>query len=349
MNIAITPSPAADWDTYVAAQGQASVYHSVGWAALAAHVFAQRACFIEARDDEARLIGVLPLVQQRSLLFGRSLTSLPYFNYGGALGDSPAVVQALMDRAKQLAVDTGCRYIELRDVQQQPGDWLTRTDKVTLLMDLPASVAALAQQLGAKLRSQTRRADRESPLTRVGGLELLDDFYDVFCRNMHALGTPVYPKRFFAALLKRFADSCVLLVISTAEGPMAAGFLVIARGRAEIPWASCREEAKPRGFNMKLYWEALSLAIERGCSVFDFGRSSADSGTYRFKTQWGAKPVQLYWHRWERNAAAVNPELPAGSAPAPGKLRTLLTAVWMRLPLPVANFAGPLISPGLPW
>jgi hypothetical protein len=124
---------------------------------------------------------------------------------------------------------------------------------------------------------------------------------------------------------------------------------VIARGRAEIPWASCREEAKPRGFNMKLYWEALSLAIERGCSVFDFGRSSADSGTYRFKTQWGAKPVQLYWHRWERNPPAANQELPAGHAPAPGKLRTLLSAVWMRLPLPVANVAGPLISPGLPW
>jgi len=349
MIVALIDNPAADWDAYAAAHDKASVYHSVGWAALVAHVFAQHAWFIEARDSEARLIGVLPLVQQRSLLFGRSLTSLPYFNYGGALGDSPAVVQALMDRAKQLAVETGCRYLELRDVQQQPGDWLTRTDKVTLLMDLPVSVAALAQQLGAKLRSQTRRADRESPLTRVGGLELLDDFYDVFCRNMHALGTPVYPKRFFAALLKRFADSCVLLVISTAEGPMAAGFLVIARGRAEIPWASCREEAKPRGFNMKLYWEALSLAIERGCSVFDFGRSSADSGTYRFKTQWGAKPVQLYWHRWERNTAAANQELPAGHAPAPGKLRTLLSAVWMRLPLPVANFAGPLISPGLPW
>ena len=182
----------------------------------------------------------------------------------------------------------------------------------------------------------------------MGGLELLDDFYDVFCRNMHALGTPVYPKRFFAALLKRFTDECQLLVVSAESVPMAAGFLVLSRGRAEIPWAACREDAKPRGYNMKLYWEVLSLAIERGCTVFDFGRSSADSGTYRFKTQWGAKPAQLDWHRWERNP---RPEVvPAAAAnAAPGRLRTLLSQAWTRLPLPVANRIGPMISPGLPW
>lgn len=348
MNVAISNSPAADWDAYVANHPGASVYHSMGWAALVAHLFAQRACFIEARDAQGKLQGVLPLVEQSSVLFGRSLTSLPYFNYGGALGDSPEVVQALMDRARQLASETGCRYLELRDTQMQPGTWSLRTDKVTLLRDLPASTEALAQQLGAKLRSQTRRADRESPLTRVGGVELLDDFYDVFCRNMHALGTPVYPKRFFAALLKRFADNCVLLVVSTEGVPMAAGFVVLSRGRAEIPWAACREEAKPRGYNMKLYWEVLSLAIERGCTVFDFGRSSADSGTYRFKTQWGAKPVQLYWHRWERKPQPAVATIEPAHA-GPGRLRSLLSKAWTRLPLPLANRVGPLISPGLPW
>ena len=40
---------------------------------------------------------------------------------------------------------------------------------------------------------------------------------------------------------------------------------------------------------MLLYWEVLKLAIDRHYRVFDFGRSSRDSGTFRFKQQWGAQ------------------------------------------------------------
>jgi hypothetical protein len=94
---------------------------------------------------------------------------------------------------------------------------------------------------------------------------------------------------------------------------------------------------------MKLYWEVLRAVVERGCQQFDFGRSTVDSGPYRFKLQWGARPVQLYWHRWERTAAqVVRPE-------SEGKLMRFATAVWRRLPLAVANALGPLVSSSLPW
>jgi serine/alanine adding enzyme len=122
----------------------------------------------------------------------------------------------------------------------------------------------------------------------------------------------------------------------------AAGFLVFDRGRAEIPWAACLATAKPLGFNMRLYWEALSFAIEKGCRTFDFGRSTRDSGTFKFKKQWGAEPLQLYWHRWERRPRAQG-------APGESRAMRIATSTWSRLPLPVANVLGPIVSPGLPW
>jgi len=128
------------------------------------------------------------------------------------------------------------------------------------------------------------------------------------------------------------------------ERPAAAGFIVVDGTQAEIPWASCRSDAKPLGINMKLYWEALTLAIDRGCTAFDFGRSTIDGGTYRFKKQWGAEPLPLHWHRWERH-----PRADANSSASPGRFLRLATAVWQRLPLPIANLLGPRISPGLPW
>ena len=345
LSLATCERPSPDWDDFVRSRPQASPYLLGGWAELAREVFGHSAYFIEARDSAAALQGVLPLVRQKSLVFGAFLTSMPFFNYGGALADTPEVTAALMEHGRALAQRLQCRYLEFRDVAQRPGTWRMRTDKVTLVLDLPADFESLSKQLGSKLRSQVKRVERESPSVRTGAAELLPDFYDIFCRTMHELGTPVYPQRFFARILERFPDQCVLVLIDRAGRPAAAGFLVIANGRAEIPWAGCREDAKPLGFNMKLYWEVLRTAVERQCRQFDFGRSSVDSGTYRFKLQWGAKPQQLYWHRWERGAEDVTAAPQAGD----GRLMRYATSAWKRLPLGIANTLGPIVSPSLPW
>jgi serine/alanine adding enzyme len=343
--ITVRAQPSADWDPFVNARPAASVYALSGWSQLAQEVFGHRAYFIEACDAAGVLRGVLPLVHQRSLVFGGFATSIPFFNYGGALSDSPQVVRQLMAAARSLAIELRCKYLELRDVEPRGDDWRVRTDKVSMLLDLPADAAALSKQLGAKLRSQIKRADREDPSVRSGGVPLLDDFYDVFCRNMRDLGTPVYPRRFFAAILTRFPALCQLVVVYRAGRPAAGGFLVVANGRAEIPWAACRQDDKAAGFNMKLYWEVLCAAVARGCTRFDFGRSTVDSGTYRFKKQWGAEPLQLHWHRWERDPQRHD----AGRPASQGRVMQYATAVWQRLPLPVANTLGPLVSPSLPW
>lgn len=341
----VLEAPGSDWDPFVTAFPDASIYHLRGWTELAREVFGHRGLFLEARDSSASLMGVLPVIQQRSRLLGNFATSLAFFNYGGALAADPLVAQQLMARAAQAAEELGCRYVEFRDVQERPGEWTKRTDKMTLRLALPDTVEALSKRLGAKLRSQVKRAAREGLECRTGSVALLDEFYAVFAENMRDLGTPVYPKRFFEAILRRFEPHCQLVVIESKGEPWAAGFLVFWRGCAEVPWASCRAKAKPLGANMRLYFELLSQAIGRGCRSFDFGRSTVDSGTYRFKQQWGAEPMPLHWYRWERQASGG--ETSAGEER--GKARELATAIWQRLPLPIANALGPVISGSLPW
>src|SRR5690606_4403574 len=123
-----------------------------------------------------------------------------------------------------------------------------------------------------------------------------------------------------------------------------AAFLITHRETMEIPWAACMADAKPLGFNMKLYWEALCTAIRKGAKRFDFGRSTPDSGTYRFKKQWGAQPAQLYWHRW----AGADIE-GRGDEPASFSMQARMISIWQRLPLRLANIIGPAVSPYLPW
>jgi serine/alanine adding enzyme len=340
--IEVRDAPSADWDAFVSRHDDSPVYLRAAWSSLAREVFRHRVFFFEARISGS-LCGVLPVVQQRGVL-GNFATSVPFFSYGGTLADSDDITVALMNRARDMVRDLGCAYLEIRDVREVTAEWIVRTDKASMLLPLPDSTEALAKQLGSKLRSQIKRADREAVEVRCGGVDLLTPFFDVFSRNMRDLGTPVYPVRFFRTILDRFPDQTLLVILDIKGVPSAAGFLVFNAHGAEIPWACCRSDAKPLGANMRLYWEVLSVCVKRGVKTFDFGRSTIGSGPYKFKQQWGAQPRQLYWHRWERN-----PQAPPEPDAEHSRLRRYATSIWQRLPLRVANMLGARISPGLPW
>ena len=126
-----------------------------------------------------------------------------------------------------------------------------------MVLQLPGTAEALGKQLGSKLRSQIKRADRESPAGSQGrhriARRVLRCVLPQHARPRHA-GVSA---RFFRAILERFPGRHAALVVDHAGRPAGGG--LPGRGsatRAEIPWASCRSDAKPLGVNMKLYWEA---------------------------------------------------------------------------------------------
>jgi serine/alanine adding enzyme len=285
---------------------------------------------------------VLPLVRLKTRLFGDYLVSMPYFNYGGALTVNDAVTQSLMCEAGALAERLGARHVEFRDTREQPGSWPVRIDKVVMELRLPESADALWSALGSKLRAQIKRPTKENISARVGGAELLDDFYEVFARNMRDLGTPVYGRELFSSILTAFPQAAFIIVAYHEGRPVAAGFLLGHRERLEIPWAASLREYNPLGPNMLMYWEALKKGIADGYKVFDFGRSSVDSGTYRFKKQCGAVERPLRWHYWLPHGAAL-PNLTPNNA----KYR-LAIWLWQRLPLRITNRIGPMLVRGLP-
>jgi FemAB-related protein (PEP-CTERM system-associated) len=179
-------------------------------------------------------------------------------------------------------------------------------------------------------------------LAKVGGREHLDAFYAVFSRCMRDLGTPVYAKGFFSKILEIFPKEARICVVLLGDVPVAAGFLYGYRSLLEIPWAASDKRFNKLAPNMLLYGTVLEYACQQGFQVFDFGRSTPDSGTYRFKAQWGAQPKQLYWYYWMENGRPLpqlNPQNPKYA---------LAIRLWQKLPLAVANVLGPHIVKYLP-
>jgi FemAB-related protein (PEP-CTERM system-associated) len=96
-----------------------------------------------------------------------------------------------------------------------------------------------------------------------------------------------------------------------------------------------------KGVNHFMYWELMRRSRERGCKVFDFGRSKASTGPYSFKKNFGFKPQALPYEYYLVKSPAV-PDV----NPLNPKYRLLVNA-WTRLPLPVANLLGPPLARSL--
>jgi FemAB-related protein (PEP-CTERM system-associated) len=339
---ALAPGDEPRWDAYAADHSGATVYHGAAWAGLIRSLFGHETHHLLAEDQGGHVRGVLPLVRLRSRLFGDYLVSVPYVNYGGVVADTPAIAEELLDEACRLADRLGVSHLELRHSAPLAADWPVRTDKVAMVLELPTTSSALWQALGSKLRSQVKRPQKEGATLERGGAELVPAFYRVFAENMRDLGTPVYPLAFFQAIARTFPDRVEVVVVRVKGEAAAAGFL-LANGRTlEIPWASSLRRHNPIGANMLLYWAALEGAVEKGFAAFDFGRSTREGGTYRFKRQWGAKERPLYWHYWLRPGVALprlNPDNPKYA---------LAIKAWQRLPLALANTLGPRLVKNLP-
>src|SRR5262249_46007427 len=241
------------WDAYVSIHSDATGYHLLAWRRVIESVFGHRTFYLFAKDENGRVRGVLPLVFLSSRLFGRFLVSLPFLNYGGVLASDDDSERALLERAIDLASELGARHIELRHGSQLGSRWIDKQHKVSMRLELPGDFAALWKGFSAKLRSQVRRAEKEGLDCRIGGLELLDDFYAVFARNIRELGTPVYGRNFFAEILKTFPDSARVSAVYLKDRVVAAGFLYGFRDMLEIPWASADRRFNRFAPNMLLY------------------------------------------------------------------------------------------------
>jgi len=330
------------WNAYVEKTPGSSLYHRWEFREQIKLSFGHETIYLAALNEAGEICGVLPAVLLSSRLFGRFIISMPFFNYGSVLADSQGIEGKLIDALIGLAKSKMAEHVELRSVCSREG-MLLKTNKVAMILPLPTDSNVLWQDIGAKVRSQIKKANRFDLRMEFGKSELLDDFYQVFATNMRDLGTPVYSRTFFQNLITcELQEQFHIGVVYKDGSPVSCCFLMGHKDMLEIPWASTLSSFNHMNANMFMYWEILKKAISEKYDFFDFGRSSKDAGTFRFKKQWGAKPEQLYWHYWLSEGGAL-PEL----NPNNPKYR-LIISVWQRMPVWLTKLIGPRLVKFLP-
>jgi FemAB-related protein (PEP-CTERM system-associated) len=342
------------WDQFVESTPGGTVSHLHGWGQIIARTYGHRTHYLVAhRHGEPA--GVLPLTEVRSRLFGSSLVSMPYLDSGGILTADPGVWTPLLRAARELGRDLGIARLDLRSPTRPPLAVPVRRDRVTLVLELPPDTETLWKSIGAKTRNQVRKAEKSGLAFETATAGCVRDFYQVYAANMRNLGSPPHARAWFETIFEVFEGraSCHQVRL----GARVVGGLIALQCAHQwtVPWASSDRRYFKLCPNNLLYWGTLGAAIEGSIGRFDFGRSAPDSGTYRFKRQWGASEQALHWHEVDAYGADEYSPLAAGEEPA--RLSTTDTAAvrhrhhletaWKWLPVPLATWLGSRLRGGI--
>ncbi|MFN0303287.1 MAG: FemAB family XrtA/PEP-CTERM system-associated protein [Burkholderiales bacterium] len=323
------------WTRFVDASAEATMFHRIEWKDLLEQVFRHRTHYLVA-ERSGSIAGLLPLAQVRSLLFGHSLSSLPFCVYGGAIADDAAVASALHDAARDLAIELGTDYLELRNRNPAQVDWPRQDLYATFRMPLIPDIDATLKAIPSKRRNMVRKAEKSGLRVEIG--DSVERFFPLYADNVHRHGTPPLPKFYFEALTKALGnDHEILTVVNSTGRPIASAFLMYFRDEVSPYYVGDCPEARNLAANDFMYWHIIKHAITRGCRIFDWSRSKKGTGSFEFKKLWGFEPTPLHYEY----ALFKRDSIPQNN-PLNPKYRAMIT-IWQRLPRPIVNALGPHI------
>lgn len=337
-----TQTDAERWDEFVQRHEAGTFCHLSSWQRVVEQIWRHRQQSLFAERD-GKIIGVLPMFQVNSW-FGSMLVSIPNAVYGGIIADDVAAQQALIAAAQTLANDRQVDYLELRDshaATPQQG-FLQQRLYASFERPIPDNETELLRSLPRDVRRMIRLGEQFGFAASLGGVELLDEFYDLYASSVRRLGTPVFPKRLFAAFLQEFPNDSDILVLRDGRRAVAAVLSFYFRDTVSPYYAGANPAYHRVGVNNFLYWELMRRAAARGFTRFDFGRSKLGTGAYEFKRGWRMTERELPYQVFLVRAAK-----PPNLNPTNPKFNLMIEA-WKRMPLWLTKLLGPKIVRNFP-
>ncbi len=333
--IPLTDARAGEWDAFVQSAVEGTFFHRAGWRTIFRDVFRLNPHFLIAERDGA-IVGVLPLVHQKSLLFGNAMIAAPFCVEGGTLATDEEARIALDNAAIALMQEKGVGSLEFRSRKATREGWAVRKDLyATFSRPLSESDDENLKAIPRKQRAVVRKTLTGSLVSEID--RDAGRLFRVYSESVRNLGTPVFPRKYFEALLKVFGADCDIVTILDAGEPVSAVMNFYFRDTVLPYYGGGTTAARRSGANDFLYWETMRRAALRGYRRFDFGRSKAGTGAFAFKKNWGFEPEWLEYEFYLKPGTAMPEKNPNNPKFAP------LIEAWKKLPLPVANFIGPFL------
>jgi FemAB-related protein (PEP-CTERM system-associated) len=321
------------WDAFVLGHSHGTFFHLAAWKHVIERALGHRTHYLVAKPGSAErnaIVGVLPLVEIKSMLFGHALISNAFCVAGGPLGTNIDVETELLAEASAIARRLKVDYVELKDFSGSHEAWLKRENLYAgFERPIANDETACLTQIPRKQRAVVRKSLEQGFLVTID--EDVDTLFNLYALTVRDHGTPVFPRRLFECLKETFGTACEISSVMS----------FYFRDRVMPYYTGSIREARQTGANDFMYWRLMRRANERGMKIFDFGRSKIETGPFAFKKNWGFPPRAMthqFFLNQRKSLPNLNPTNPKFD---------LLVKAWRRMPLPLANLIGPLISRNL--
>ncbi len=330
-------------DKFVGDHVGGTAFHRPKWVVAVAKACGHEWRYMLAENTEGDLQAILPLNLIHSALFGRALVSSGFAVGGGILSVSDQATQLLADAVWEFAEAHSFPTVELRGGPTPCDKWQNKEGVYAgFVADLADDDENQLLAIPRKQRAEVRKGLKNELVVRVGTNEQdRTDHYCVYAESVRNLGTPVFPKALFDAVMDAFGSDADILTVSSEGKPVASVLSLYHNGTVMPYWGGGSFTARRLRANDVMYYALMNHARGRRCHQFDFGRSKVGTGAFSFKKNWGFEPEPLsYAIRTAdgEEARDVNPMSPKYQ---------LQVALWQKLPLSVANRLGPIIAKGL--
>ncbi|MDN4504263.1 FemAB family PEP-CTERM system-associated protein [Alteromonadaceae bacterium BrNp21-10] len=324
------------WDNFVDHCQSGSFFHLSGWKQVIESAYGHGCHFLYAtRADE--IVGVLPLVHQKSRLFGNALISTPFCVYGGVASDEPEVFTFLEQQAIQLAESLGVDYLELRYPFERDNQLVTRNHHVSFGCDLAEDDDAILAGVKKKQRAVIRHSLKNDLEFDIN--DNVDECYQIYSESVRNLGTPVFPKNYFRTLKDVFKQRCEVLTVKNNGKSVSSVLSFYYKGQVLPYYGGGTPDARNLKSNDLMYYQLMCHAKrDMSCNFFDFGRSKIDSGAFSYKKNWGMEPVALHYQYH-----LVKVESLPNLSPNNPKYK-LFIHLWQKLPIGISRILGPYLS-----
>ena len=331
----LQPGDVARWNAFVFEHPEGTFFHRAQWEQVLIRAFRHKTHYLLAQRD-GRVCGVLPLAQVKSALFGHSLVSTPFCVYGGILATDEAARAALEREACELGQRLGVGYLEMRNLRRGNPEWPCKDLYFTFRRPIDADPEKNMLAIPRKQRAMVRKGIQKNLKAEID--PTTERLFAIYSESLRNLGTPVFSARYLRVLREAFGSDCEVLTVVADGEPIASVMSFYFRDEVLPYYGGSIAAARSVAGNDFMYWQVMERARERGCKLFDFGRSKRDTGAFDFKSNWGFEPEPLRYEYYLVKARSM-PDL----SPKNPKYERMIN-IWRRLPVPLTRLVGPPVA-----
>ncbi len=256
-----------------------------------------------------------------SLSGHKTLAYLPLLNYTDRQHDE---VEDLLELSKE-------NSYQIRTLNFSYNDFKPN-DTVTMRLDIEgqSSEELFSNAVKSRCRNKVRNALKKYNyrLTYGHASKDIESFYQIFSETMYKHGTPVLDKKLFYMFAKVFENEIIFFNIYEGDEVAATMCILLDEEIAWYPWGGVKSTYANKLAGYYIYWEVLRFICDNtDKKIFDFGRSGYGGTTYKFKSQFGAKPVKIDIYSSQQNDIYAK--------------YSFASKIWQKLPKKLVNLIGP--------